>query len=43
MSDRIQVWLRQQINPESSDGPVPGTALVGDVDPADGGGHDDVA
>lgn len=43
MSDRVQSWLRQQLSPESSDGPVPGTALVGDVDPADGGGHDDVA
>ena len=43
MSDRMQAWLRQQISPGSSDGPVPGAAQVGDIDRAKGGDHGDHA
>lgn len=43
MADRMQAWLREQISPESSDGPVPGTAQVGDIDRAEGGDHGDLA
>lgn len=43
MSDTIQAWLRQQLSPGSSDGPVPGMAQVADIDTTEGGAHHDVA